>query len=100
MEHRRSFRRSRIHQGRAPPLCPVSSCLLGVSMLDTMPVAHPEPIAPAADPAPRRRQWGAEKRSEPMSIVHPKPTGRKIVLGRLGIITTVAAWIVYVVTTI
>ena len=69
-------------------------------MLDTMPVAHPEPIAPAADPAPRRRQWGAEKRSEPMSIVHPKPTGRKIVLGRLGIITTVTAWIVYVVTTI
>ena len=69
-------------------------------MLDTMPVAHPEPIAPAADPAPRRRQWGAEKRSEPMSIVHPKPTGRKIVLGRLGIITTITAWIVYVVTTI
>ncbi|MGW6175217.1 glycosyltransferase family 2 protein [Arthrobacter sp. NPDC055138] len=65
-----------------------------------MPIAHPEPIAPVADPAPRRRQWGAEKRSEPMSIVHPKPTGRKIVLGRLGIITTVTAWIVYVVTTI
>lgn len=69
-------------------------------MLDTMPAAQVEPLASAADPAPRRRQWGAEKRSEPMSIVHPKPSGRKIVLGRLGIITTVTAWIVYVVTTI
>lgn len=48
----------------------------------------------------RRRQWGAEKRSEPLSIVHPIPSRRKIVLGRVGILTTVLAWIGYVVTTV
>lgn len=48
----------------------------------------------------RRRQWGAEKRSEPLSIVHPRPSRRKIILGRLGILTTLAAWITYVVSTI
>ncbi|MBT8159194.1 MULTISPECIES: glycosyltransferase family 2 protein [Arthrobacter] len=48
----------------------------------------------------RRRQWGAEKRSEPLSIVHPTPSRRKIVLGRIGILTTMLAWIGYVVTTV
>ena len=48
----------------------------------------------------RRRQWGAERRSEPLSIVHPKPSRRKITLGRLGILTTVLAWATYVVSTI
>jgi cellulose synthase (UDP-forming) len=48
----------------------------------------------------RRRQWGAERRSEPLSIVHPRPSRRKIILGRLGILTTVLAWITYVVSTI
>ncbi|MDJ0319401.1 glycosyltransferase family 2 protein [Pseudarthrobacter sp. PS3-L1] len=48
----------------------------------------------------RRRQWGAERRSEPLSIVHPKPSRRKIILGRLAILTTVLAWMTYVVTTI
>ncbi|MET4097042.1 glycosyltransferase family 2 protein [Arthrobacter sp. UYCu712] len=50
--------------------------------------------------AARRRQWGAEKRSEPLSLVHPRPSRRKIILGRLGILTTVLAWIGYVVSTI
>ena len=54
--------------------------------------------APAA--APRRRQWGAEKRSEPLSIVHPEPSRRKIALGRLAIVTTIVAWIVYVISTV
>jgi cellulose synthase (UDP-forming) len=48
----------------------------------------------------RRRQWGAEKRSEPLSIVHPRPTRRKIIFGRLGILTTVGAWITYLISTI
>ncbi len=51
-------------------------------------------------PSSRRRQWGAERRSEPLSIVHPTPSNRKIVLGRLGIVVTVLAWITYIVTTI
>lgn len=48
----------------------------------------------------RRRQRGADKRSAGLSIVHPRPSGRKIVLGRLGILTTVAAWFTYIVSTI
>ncbi len=48
----------------------------------------------------RRRQWGAERRSEPLSIVHPTPSSRKIALGRLAIVTTVLAWVTYIVTTI
>jgi cellulose synthase (UDP-forming) len=48
----------------------------------------------------RRRQWGAERRSEPLSIVHPRPSLRKIALGRLAILTTIVFWIVYVVSTV
>ncbi len=48
----------------------------------------------------RRRQWGAERRSEPLSIVHPTPSARKLALGRLAIVTTVLAWMTYIVTTI
>ncbi len=51
-------------------------------------------------PRSRRRQWGAERRSEPMSIVHPRPGVSKIAWGRIGIVATVLFWIVYVVTTI
>ncbi|RNL54405.1 glycosyltransferase family 2 protein [Arthrobacter oryzae] len=50
--------------------------------------------------AVRRRQWGAEKRSEPLSIVHPRPSRRKIILGRVAILVTVAAWTSYVISTI
>ena len=60
--------------------------------------ATESPALPAA-PA-RRRQWGAERRSEPLSIVHPTPSSRKIALGRLGIVVTVLAWVTYIVTTI
>ncbi|MFH5878501.1 glycosyltransferase family 2 protein [Arthrobacter sp. NA-172] len=48
----------------------------------------------------RKRQWGAEKRSEPLSIVHPAPSRRKIILGRIGILVTLIAWVGYVVTTV
>jgi cellulose synthase (UDP-forming) len=51
--------------------------------------------------APRpRRQWGAEKRSEPLSIMHPRPSSAKLTWGRIGITVTVLAWIGYVVTTV
>ena len=46
-----------------------------------------------------RRQWGAERRSEPMSIIHPTPTKAKITWGRIAITTTVLSWIGYVVAT-
>lgn len=48
----------------------------------------------------RRRQWGSEKRSEPLSIVHPAPSRRKLAWGRVAIVTTIAAWFSYVVSTI
>lgn len=51
-------------------------------------------------PRTRRRQWGAERRSEPMSIVHPRPSVAKIAWGRLGIVATIVFWAIYVVTTI
>ena len=48
----------------------------------------------------RKRQWGSERRSEPLPIVHPTPSSRKIVLGRLAMLVTVGAWLYYVVSTI
>ena len=48
----------------------------------------------------RKRQWGAERRSEPLAIVHPEPSRRKIIWGRIGIVVTVLAWAAYVVTTV
>ncbi|WP_333483424.1 glycosyltransferase family 2 protein [Arthrobacter sp. CAN_A1] len=60
------------------------------------PVEHTKETSPGA----RKRQWGAEKRSEPLSIVHPTPSRRKIALGRLAIVATMAGWASYVVSTI
>lgn len=57
---------------------------------------HPKPAPKVGS----RRQWGSEKRSEPLSIVHPKPSGRKITLGRLAIVVTISAWVLYLVTTV
>jgi cellulose synthase/poly-beta-1,6-N-acetylglucosamine synthase-like glycosyltransferase len=48
----------------------------------------------------RRREWGSEKTTEPLPIVHPRPSNRKIILGRLAIISTIGCWLIYVVTTI
>ena len=55
----------------------------------------------AATTAPTsRRQWGAERRSEPLSIVHPRPSESTLTWGRVGIVVTVLSWIGYVVSTI
>ncbi|WP_082716948.1 glycosyltransferase family 2 protein [Microterricola viridarii] len=48
----------------------------------------------------RKRQWGSERRSEPLSIMHPAPSVRKVTWGRLAIVATVVFWLIYVVTTI
>jgi cellulose synthase (UDP-forming) len=53
-----------------------------------------------SDAKARRRQWGAERRSEPLSIVHPRPSNRAITWGRLAIVATLLFWAVYIVTTI
>lgn len=51
-------------------------------------------------PSARKRQWGAERRLEPLTIVHEKPSTRKIALSRLAVVLTVVLWVVYVVSTI
>ena len=70
-------------------------------MTDLLAVPRPDDVD-AGDPASkaRKRQWGAERRSEPLAIVHPEPSRRKVILGRIGIVVTVLAWLAYVVTTV
>ncbi len=48
----------------------------------------------------QKRQWGAEKRTMPLPILHDKPSTRKIVLSRIAIIATIAMWLAYVINTI
>lgn len=70
-------------------------------MTDVLAAPRPEDLdADDAASKTRKRQWGAERRSEPLAIVHPEPSRRKIILGRVGIVVTVLAWLAYVVTTV
>ncbi len=55
--------------------------------------------SPPAVTAPRR-QWGAERRSETLSILHPRPSQASITWGRIAIIVTILSWIGYVISTI
>lgn len=48
----------------------------------------------------RKRQWGAERRLAPLSIVHDRPSTRKVAFSRLAVVLTVALWIVYFISTI
>jgi cellulose synthase/poly-beta-1,6-N-acetylglucosamine synthase-like glycosyltransferase len=48
----------------------------------------------------RKRQLGAERRTEPLPTVHPTPSDRKITFSRVAIVLTVLFWVIYVVTTI
>ncbi|WP_255555992.1 glycosyltransferase family 2 protein [Tessaracoccus palaemonis] len=47
-----------------------------------------------------RRQWGAERFTAPMAIMHDRPSSRKILLNRIAIIVTIFAWLMYSVTTV
>lgn len=51
-------------------------------------------------PLTRKRQWGAERRTTPLPILHDRPSTRKIALSRLAIIATIILWAVYVIYTI
>ena len=57
-------------------------------MSDTAPVAH------------RRRQWGSDRRSQPLPTVPPRGVGARITMGRLAIVLTVSAWLAYMILTI
>jgi cellulose synthase/poly-beta-1,6-N-acetylglucosamine synthase-like glycosyltransferase len=47
-----------------------------------------------------KRQWGAERRTQPLSIVHDRPSTRKIAMSRLAVVLTIVLWAVYVISTI
>jgi cellulose synthase (UDP-forming) len=51
-------------------------------------------------PVRRRRQWGAERRTQPLSILHERPSTRKIATSRIAVILTVTFWLLYVLDTI
>ncbi|MET0976747.1 MAG: glycosyltransferase family 2 protein [Leifsonia sp.] len=48
----------------------------------------------------RKRQWGAERRTDPLPTVHPRPSDRAVTWSRVAIVLTIGFWAVYVVTTV
>ncbi|MBJ7451521.1 MAG: EAL domain-containing protein [Blastococcus sp.] len=55
----------------------------------------PDPRRPSV-----RRQWGSDRRRQPLQVVPPKVSERRMAIGRLAIVLTVSAWAVYVAFTI
>jgi cellulose synthase/poly-beta-1,6-N-acetylglucosamine synthase-like glycosyltransferase len=51
-------------------------------------------------PRAQKRQWGSERRTQPLPTVHVRPSDRKIIAGRLAIIATILFWVAYVVSTV
>jgi cellulose synthase (UDP-forming) len=47
-----------------------------------------------------RRQWGSDRRRDPLPLVPPKVSEGRMAIGRLAIVLTVSAWAVYVAFTI
>jgi len=45
---------------------------------------------------PKKRQWGAENRLDPLPMIHEKPSVRKLTLGRVAIVLTVFFWVLYI----
>ncbi|WP_218220396.1 glycosyltransferase family 2 protein [Nesterenkonia sp. Act20] len=83
---------------------------MSVSSESALPTSapHARPSAPATAASPaatsaapkRRRQLGAERRTEPLPVVHPRPSVRRIVLSRVAILTTILAWVGYIISTV
>ena len=48
----------------------------------------------------RKRQWGAERRTQPLPMMHEKPSTLKIAYSRLAIVLTIVLWIMYLISTI
>ncbi|WP_022885861.1 glycosyltransferase family 2 protein [Glaciibacter superstes] len=57
------------------------------------------PSKPVTSPA-RKRQWGAERTTQPLPTVHERPSDSKITWGRLAIVATIASWLGYLIYTI
>src|SRR3989344_1966985 len=43
-----------------------------------------------------KHQWGAEKNTSPLPILHEKPSTLKLTLSRLAIVSTISFWILYI----
>ncbi|MHA6695403.1 glycosyltransferase family 2 protein [Homoserinimonas sp. A520] len=56
--------------------------------------------APNPTSRSQRHQWGAEKSTEPLPSVHPRPSDRAITYSRLAIVATVLFWLGYLIYTI
>ncbi len=48
----------------------------------------------------QKRQWGSERRTQPLPTVHLRPSDRTIIAGRLAIVATILFWVAYVVSTV
>jgi cellulose synthase (UDP-forming) len=48
----------------------------------------------------RKRQWGAERRTLPLPIIHDKPSTQRIMFSRLAVVLTVGLWTLYFISTI
>ena len=48
----------------------------------------------------RKRQWGAERRRQPLPMMHEKPSTLKIAYSRLAIVLTIVLWVMYLISTI
>ncbi len=48
----------------------------------------------------RRRQWGAERRTEPLPMMHEKPSTLKIAYSRLAVVLTILLWVAYLISVI
>ncbi len=48
----------------------------------------------------RKRQWGTEKNTTPLPMIHDQPSTLKLTLSRLSIVLTIFFWIAYIFSTI
>ena len=53
-----------------------------------------------AEGGDRKHQWGAETSTQPLAIMHAKPSPTRVVLGYVAIICTVVSWLIYMITMI
>lgn len=48
----------------------------------------------------QKRQWGTERDTTPLGIVHEIPSAQKIALSRIAIVVTLLLWCIYIISTI
>jgi cellulose synthase (UDP-forming) len=48
----------------------------------------------------RKRQWGAERRFTPLSVIHTAPSTKMMIFSRLAVVATIGLWLLYVISTV